>query len=204
MIKICGLKDRVAIDAAIAAGADAIGFVFADSIRRVTPAEAAALAAGMPSHVRRVAVMRHPDESAWRAVLREFEPQVLQTDAADFATLDVPDAVERWPVYREGGSANTLAGELPATFLYEGQKSGSGEPVDWARAAKLARRGRLILAGGLNAANVADAIRQVRPWGIDVSSAVESAPGRKDPARIAAFIAAAQGAFDAGRTEEED
>jgi phosphoribosylanthranilate isomerase len=83
---------------------------------------------------------------------------------------------------------------LPGEFLYEGRCSGSGETVEWGLAATLARRGRMILAGGLDAANVGEAIARVRPFGVDVSSAVESAPGKKDPRKIRAFINAARAA----------
>ena len=69
-------------------------------------------------------------------------------------------------------------------------RSGRGETVDWARAAVVARQGNMILAGGLNVDNIADAIEQVRPWGVDVSSGVELRPGVKDPARVCAFIRA--------------
>ena len=72
--------------------------------------------------------------------------------------------------------------------------SGRGETIDWDRAAELARCGRMILAGGLDADNVAAALARVRPFGVDVSSAVESAPGRKDPRRIREFINAARSA----------
>ena len=78
--------------------------------------------------------------------------------------------------------------------MYEGPRSGAGETVDWARAAEVAEYGNMILAGGISAANVADAIATVRPYGIDVSSAVESAPGQKDPALIKEFIKAARAA----------
>jgi phosphoribosylanthranilate isomerase len=188
LVKICGMTDAAAVDAAVAAGADAIGFVFAESPRRLTPQEATDIAAGMPHDIRKVAVMRHPTEEEWREVREVFQPDVLQTDAADYAQLEVPPSMERWPVLREGG-VDTLK-HLPATFLYEGRSSGRGEKVDWQTAAKLAQRGRMILAGGLCAANVKQAIREVRPWGVDVSSAVESQPGRKDIAKIRAFIEA--------------
>lgn len=190
MIKICGLTTAADVAAAVAAGADAIGFVFAESVRRVTVAAAREAAAAAPRTVLRVAVMRHPEPAAWRAVLDGFAPDVLQTDAGDFAGLEVPAGVRRWPVYREGGIGD--AAKLPEEFLYEGPKSGAGEPVDWIFAAALARRGNMILAGGLTAANVGPAVAAVKPWGVDVSSGVEAAPGVKDPARVREFIQAAR------------
>ena len=189
-IKICGLRGPADVDAALAAGADAIGFVFAPSPRRVTPSEARAAAEGAPEGVRRVAVMLHPSNDEWLEVLDGFAPDVLQTDAADFASLTIPPDLERWPVYREGGAQAPGAG----TFVYEGPISGRGATVDWQRAREHAVRGRMILAGGLAAHSVAEAVRVVRPFGVDVSSGVESAPGRKDPEKIAQFIRAARAA----------
>jgi len=189
-IKICGLRDEEHVAAAVEAGAGALGFVFAESVRRVTPAEARAASAAVPGDVLRVAVMLHPSNEEWLAVLREFRPDALQTDAEDFAALDVPMAVQRWPVYRERGRSP----DTPGTYIYEGAKSGAGETVDWTAAADHARTGRMILAGGLDAANVADAVRIVRPFGVDVSSAVESAPGEKDSLLIREFVNAAQAA----------
>ena len=131
-------------------------------------------------------------------MLREFSPDVLQTDAGDFAALDVPESIECWPVYRQGNTVpDTLfppPKRVSGTFLYEGAKSGQGQTVDWSRAADIARRGTMILAGGLGAANVAEAIATVRPFGVDVSSAVESAPGIKDPVLIEEFVKAARAA----------
>ena len=192
-VKICGLRTEEHVQAAIAAGADAVGFVFAVSVRPVDPSQAAAIANTVPDTVKKVAVMLHPSNAEWQTVLREFSPDVLQTDADDFADLDVPGTIERWPVYREGnGVTDTLF--LAGTFLYEGAKSGQGQTVDWSRAADIAKRGNMILAGGLGAANVAEAIATVRPFGVDVSSAVESAPGTKDPVLIVEFIKAARAA----------
>jgi len=84
--------------------------------------------------------------------------------------------------------------KVSVTYLYEGARSGSGEAVDWSRAAELARSGNMILAGGLSVGNVAEAISIVRPFGVDVSSAVESAPGEKDSQLIREFISAAKAA----------
>jgi phosphoribosylanthranilate isomerase len=191
MVKICGLRDADDVAAAVAAGADAVGFVFADSVRRVEPAEAADAVRQLPADVRRVAVMRHPGNDEWQRVLERFRPDVLQTDVEDFAALDVPVDVVRWPVFREGGAAAPRAGD---TFLYEGAVSGSGRTVDWSRAEATARGGNMILAGGLDPENVGAAIRAVRPWGVDVSSGVESAPGEKSAALMQAFLRAARAA----------
>ena len=98
--------------------------------------------------------------------------------------------VERWPVIREGHPA--IDGKLLDLFLYEGVQSGVGQTVDWQRAASIAKRGRMILAGGLGIDNIATAIRTVHPWGVDVSSAVEAVPGRKDPGLITLFVKAAK------------
>lgn len=201
LVKICGLSTRQHVDTAIAAGADAVGFVFAESVRRIDPAAAAEIARSIPAGVKKVAVMLHPSNEEWRQVLDAFEPDVLQTDAGDFDALDIPGSLERWPVYRETinrsdpilekGSDRFLAG-MP--FLYEGARSGQGETVDWMTAAELARKGNMILAGGLGPGNIASAISAVRPWGVDVSSGVESSPGQKDPQLIHEFIRAARAA----------
>jgi phosphoribosylanthranilate isomerase len=141
--------------------------------------------------------MLHPANDEWQAVLREFKPDVLQTDAEDFASLDVPDNIDHWPVHRErirvtGTFRQSI--EVTGTYVYEGAKSGQGETVDWSRAAELARNGRMILAGGLGVDNVAEAIAAVHPYGVDVSSGVESAPGEKDSQKIREFISAAKAA----------
>lgn len=189
-VKICGLSKAGDVHAAIEAGADAVGFVFAKSVRRITAAQAAAISADVPSHIKRVAVMLHPANDEWQAVLQEFSPHALQTDAEDFALLDVPDSVEQWPVFREGGSKPDTNG----TYVYEGLKSGQGVSVDWSLAAKIARDGKMILAGGLAVQNIVEAIATVRPFGVDVSSAVESAPGQKDVRLIKDFLSAVRAA----------
>lgn len=192
LVKICGLKSGADVAAAVEAGANAVGFVFAESPRRVTPEQASEAARAAPAGVTRVAVMRHPSNEDWQTVLAGFEPDVLQTDIGDFAQLDVPSSVRRWPVMREGNPA--LDEALPEVFLYEGANSGRGETVDWQRAAAVAARGNMILAGGLAAENLGEAIAVVRPHGVDVSSAVESAPGVKDTQMIKDFVTAARAA----------
>jgi phosphoribosylanthranilate isomerase len=130
--------------------------------------------------------MRHPSNAECQQVIDGFAPDVIQTDAEDFATLEIPAHIECWPVIREG--IETIA--APDIYLYEGKRSGSGETVDWTRATDIARHGRMILAGGLAEDNVRVAIQTVRPWGVDVSSGVESLPGTKDHELIKRFIGA--------------
>ena len=189
-VKICGIRDPEMAAVAADAGADAIGFVFAESVRRVTAAEAREAAAAVPAGIKRVAVMKHPPADDWEDVLHGFEPDILQTDVGDFALLDVPARIRKWPVIREGDEVTVW----PEVFVYEGQQSGAGQTVDWHAAKQAAANGNMILAGGLDAGNVAEAIRVVRPWGVDVSSGVESQPGRKDANRIREFISAVRAA----------
>ncbi len=189
-VKICGLSDTDNVNAAIDAGADAIGFVFAASVRQVSVEHALEISRDVPKTILRVAVMLHPTQEEWESVADAFSPDVLQTDAADLDYLDVADRFAVWPVHREGQVISTDG--TSGTYVYEGRKSGQGEAVDWQAASLIARTGKMILAGGLAQHNIADAIRQVRPFGVDVSSAVESSPGKKDADKIAAFIAAAK------------
>ena len=190
-VKICGLTDEAAIRAAIDAGTDAVGFVFQErSPRNISVELAKYLAEDLPASVLRVAVTMHPDRALWNLIQATLRPDVVQTDIEDLRYLEVDAAIEQWPVIREGSVPNSV----PERFVYEGPKSGQGETVDWNIAAGYSRRGRMILAGGLNSQNVVEAIRTVRPFGVDVSSAVESVPGRKDPAKIKTFVEAAKAA----------
>jgi phosphoribosylanthranilate isomerase len=191
-LKICGITSADAVDAALAARVDAIGLVFSPSVRRVEPAQAAQLAAIARARVALVAVTTHPPQPLIDEILRVFQPDMLQTDAEDFAALRLPQTLLRLPVLRAEAAAGSV---LPSRIMFEGARSGSGEVADWDAAARLARRCQLVLAGGLNAHNVAAAVRAVRPYGVDVSSGVESAPGRKSAQQIAEFVQAASAAF---------
>jgi len=190
-IKICGMTSAEAISAALEAHVDAVGFVFAPSPRRVTPEQALALAQTVRGRARCVAVTRHPTQAWVDEIVEVFGPDVLQTDASDLERLRLPDAIECLPVVRAGAA---LPLTLPHRMLFEGPVSGSGLPSDWDAARSLARRTELVLAGGLGGANVAAAIAYVQPFGVDVSSGVESRPGVKNPAAIANFVAAVHAA----------
>ena len=183
-IKICGLTTEAGIATAVQAGADAVGFVFAPSKRQVSAARAAELSRQVPAHVLRVAVMQHPAQALLDEVWNVMRPDVLQTDWADLATLRIPEQLTVMPVLRAG----QRSAPWPSRMLLEGPVSGAGQTTDWSLASQLALQTELVLAGGLNPGNVARAIREVRPFGVDVSSGVESAPGQKDAALIEQFI----------------
>lgn len=189
LVKICGVMSEEAVEAAVSAGADAVGFVFhAPSPRNILPARAAVLSRRLPRSVASVAVTLHPRQADVDRVVAEFRPDIWQADAADFDVMRLPDGIECWRVLRCTEPAVLGAGRV----LFDAAESGTGRRADWTVAAALARRKALILGGGLDAENVGVAIATVRPIGVDVSSGVESAPGVKDSSRIRAFIAAAR------------
>jgi phosphoribosylanthranilate isomerase len=188
-IKICGITRADAVSAAVAAQVDAIGFVFAPSPRQVTPGQAAQLAALAPPGILRIAVAQHPLQTNVDEICRVLKPDYFQTDVEDFRELRIPAHIKVLPVVRFGRDTPS---PLPRRVVFEGPTSGIGERADWARAGELARQTELILAGGLNAENVTEAVQAVRPYGVDVSSGVEHGHGIKDPDKIYEFVRAAR------------
>src|SRR5687768_5767453 len=142
-----------AVHAALECEVDAIGFVFAPSVRELSVERANELAAPARHKVACVAVTRHPQRAALDAILGGFRPDILQTDFDDIAALGLPRSLSVLPVMRSGrqGACTGLS-----RMLFEGPVSGSGLTTDWDEAAELARRTELILAGGLHARNVAE------------------------------------------------
>lgn len=199
-VKICGIMEPVALEAAVDAGADAVGFVMAASERRIEPKRAAELAAELPAFVTTVAVFRYPTVPELQSMAARFTPHLVQAEPG----RDVLKEIERHrllPVFHDSDSLEVRVANyrevqgLERTILLEGPgRGGRGVRPDWSRATIVARRGRLILAGGLDPENVGDAIRAVRPYGVDVSSGVESSRGVKDPVRIRAFLQAVRDA----------
>ena len=195
-IKICGLRTVEAIGAAAQAGADAVGFVFHESSpRHLEPSAARDLVATVPAGLAKVAVFRHPSQTLVDAALDAIRPDWVQTDAEDLAALRLPAQVRILPVYRTAGDVVARVTSRPAAwrrFLVESAQSGAAEVADWRAATALAGAGELVLAGGLETGNVVAALAAVQPFGVDVSSGVESSRGVKDAARIRAFIAVAR------------
>jgi phosphoribosylanthranilate isomerase len=199
-IKICGMTTREAIETAAEAGADAVGFVFHDaSPRNLFIVEARALQAVVPGGMERVAVFLHPSQDLLDAVIAAIRPDWVQTDLEDLARLRLPEAQRVLPVLRGDAS---LPSPTPRRCLLESARSGMGERCDWTAAARMAPVTELVLAGGLDEHNVGDAVRAVRPFGVDVSSGVESSRGVKDAARIRGFIRAARAAAVPGIAQE--
>ncbi|HHN75216.1 MAG TPA: phosphoribosylanthranilate isomerase [Acidobacteria bacterium] len=191
-VKICGLRTVAAVEAAVEAGADALGFVFAASPRRIEPAAAARLVEAVPIPIARVAVFGQPTPALVAEVLEVLRPDWVQIDLAARSLVGCLPRRCVLPVCR-GEEDLQAAAETPCV-VFEGARSGVGERAEWCVAARWARRRRLFLAGGLDPGNVGRAIAAVRPWGVDVSSGVERQRGEKDPARMRAFVQAVRAA----------
>jgi phosphoribosylanthranilate isomerase len=210
-VKICGTTSLDDARVAVEAGADALGFVFAEGPRQVLPAGAGAIIAALPAKVQKVGVFVNQPADLIRAVVVQAGLTAVQLHGDE-----TPDFVRQlfpWQGTRRrcrilkaiAVRDNFEAAALPFTAEHTvdallldahspSARGGTGQPFDWQTAAssiqKLSERCKLILAGGLNPASVGGGMRLLRPWGVDVASGVERAPGKKDPVKLRAFIAA--------------
>ncbi|MGC4098428.1 MAG: phosphoribosylanthranilate isomerase [Nitrospira sp.] len=202
-IKICGITNTEDADIAVRAGADALGFVmYRKSPRWVEPTVARSIIAGLPPFVLAVGVFVNEETERVRALTDECGFALAQLHGDESAiycqnlgrpalkALRLKDRATLLALAEFRGRAN-VRGVLIDAFSDQAY-GGTGQPVDWTLAEEAARSTPIILAGGLNPANVADAIRMVRPYGVDVSSGVEQSPGKKDPDKVRAFIEAAR------------
>jgi len=191
-VKICGLCDAEAARQAAEAGADLLGFHFCGSLRRLSPEEARAIVQSLPRRPRIVGVFldQPPSEVAQVA-------DFVGLDAVQLHGAEAPGFAASRPVLKvlkvRDGQLPDASG-WPDPILLDSwspdRRGGTGRAWDWARAAELLARRQVFLAGGLTPANVAAAVTEHRPYGVDVSSGVESAPRRKDPDLVRAFIQA--------------
>jgi phosphoribosylanthranilate isomerase len=196
-IKICGLTTAEDAIAAARAGADYLGLVFAQSPRRVRPEDVLPWLDDVREDAEIVGVFRDAPAPEVLEIVERLDLDFVQLHGAEEG-----DAWRSFPIRTieariagdEGFPPPRLAGAAWAELLDGG--AGSGRVFDWRWAAPLARERRVFLAGGLNPANVGDAIHRVRPFAVDVSSGVEASPGRKDADAIAAFVRAVQGEPD--------
>jgi phosphoribosylanthranilate isomerase len=180
MIKICGITRRQDAEAAVEAGASAIGFVFyPKSPRYVAPAQAAELGEGL--NVWKVGVFVDESPASVEAVMRS-----ARLDVAQIYGGEIPAVPRVWRAFRvaEGFEMDPAV----EAVLLDGPANGIG--FDWSQARNAAEK--VIVAGGLDSSNVAEVIRIARPWGVDASSKLESSPGIKDPEKVKRFIEAAR------------
>ncbi len=206
LVKICGITSPEDAVLAVDAGADAIGFVFwPRSPRTLTPEQAAAIAREVPDAVLRVGVFVDASAGEMTAVADAVGLDLLQLHGKEppSALAGLPRPVLKAVRVGRGFSHDdalryvaTAAGVLVDTRLPgETLPGGTGVTFEWWRVKGLAERVPfLMLAGGLRPSNVAEAIREVRPHAVDVSSGVEALPGRKDPGKVRAFVEAARSA----------
>ncbi len=182
MVKVCGITRREDAEAAVEAGASAIGFVFVKrSPRYVTPERAAELGGGLK--VLKVGIFE--DESA--AALEEMA-RAAKLDVVQLYGGETPTGPQVWRAFRVSVGVDLKLAANADAVLLDGPANGIG--FDWADAREVA--GKVIVAGGLNPSNVAEAIRVARPWGVDASSGLEVSPGIKDHDKIRRFVQAAQ------------
>jgi phosphoribosylanthranilate isomerase len=199
ILKICGITNQEDADAAVSAGANAIGFNFYPrSPRYVAPEQAARIVTG--AGIRRVGVFVNEPGRRVEQVARAAALDVAQLHG-DEAPAEYPAAIAVWKAARvtaefeiaqyNGLPAEALVLDGPAGDLY----GGAGVPFDWTAIGRTTRH--IILAGGLDGSNVARAISLARPWGVDACSRIESAPGRKDHRKMSEFLEAAMAAVAA-------
>ncbi|MDQ1396013.1 MAG: phosphoribosylanthranilate isomerase [Acidimicrobiaceae bacterium] len=206
-VKICGTTSEADALLAVAMGADAVGFIFAPSTRQVSASVVADIVKRLPPEVVTVGVFR--DEAPARVV------DIIHTTGLRGAQLHGHESAEqaKWirarvpfviQAFAAGDRAVRQARDYGADIvMVDSPSPGSGQVFDWSLAAEVPGGSRLMLAGGLNPQNVAEAVAQVKPWGVDVATGVEESPGRKDPRKVRAFIAAARAA-DPGTYEGGD
>lgn len=196
-VKVCGLTDPAEAVACARLGVWAIGLVFApESPRRVDVAQARAVCKALPLRVRRVGVFVNPEPSEVAETVSAAGLTDVQLHGAGVSVeaIRVAARVRVFQGFSVGGPADIAAAKSSRADLVlldasvAGRHGGTGQTFDWTLLDTTPLQRPFVLAGGLDPDNVADAVRRVRPWGVDVSSGVESSPGRKDLARVAAFV----------------
>jgi len=204
-VKICGITNLPDALVAIEAGADALGFVFCEASPRCLSSQAAAeIIAELPPLISKVGLFVNASEKWIRQVMQETGIDTLQLhgdEPPEFCTLFSLKTIKAFRC-RDAHSLELMPAYKTDAWLLDsyvpGKLGGTGERFNWDLAVQARILfPRIILAGGLRATNVAEAVRRVRPYAVDVSSGVESAPGKKDAAKVRAFVEAAKRADEA-------
>jgi phosphoribosylanthranilate isomerase len=201
-VKICGVTNVADALAAVEAGADMIGLMFYEgSLRHIALATAVEISQALPLFVLRVGVFVNPVETLVTRAIAGGGLNLLQfhgDETSDFCTQFGVMSMKALRV-RDAESLKQLENFHTDAFLLDAHSQsglgGTGEQFNWELASEAMKSGKpIFLAGGLTPDNVADAVRKVRPFAVDVSSGVESAPGKKDPAKMRAFVQAVRSA----------
>ncbi|MGH9058140.1 MAG: phosphoribosylanthranilate isomerase [Acidimicrobiales bacterium] len=207
-VKICGTTSEDDALLAVAMGADAVGFIFAPSPRQVAPQVAADIIKRLPSEIVTVGVFR--DQAPQRVVdvahgagVRAVQLHGRESaERARWVRRRVPMLIQAFPA---GDPRVRSAGDWGAdVVMLDAPHPGSGQVFDWAFASEVPGAQRLMIAGGLDAGNVAAAIARTHPWGVDVVTGVEREPGHKDPVKLQRFIAAVRAAAPVSDWESVD
>jgi phosphoribosylanthranilate isomerase len=204
-IKICGTTSLEDALSSIEAGADALGFIFAESKRRILPENAQKIIRELPSGIEKIGVFLDAGAHGIRDVVREVELTGIQMhgegefppEVYSYLPEDRRDGLRKiktvivWKGFEIRFDSYAAVPGVVDTWLLD-SGAGSGKTFDWETARKQLgeRRGQFVIAGGLTPENVVEAIRVFKPWGVDVVTGVEREPGRKDPEKLRAFIAA--------------
>lgn len=198
-IKFCGTTSLDDAEASVQAGADALGFIFAPSKRRITPEAAGEIAARVPQHIHKVGVFMNETAEQIQATIRQAGLTLVQLHGDEppefVAALREQIGVIKTILVNSGLEdrfAQYWGHRECVDYILLDSGAGSGLTFDWraVRARVDGHSARLIVAGGLTPENVGLAMHALTPWGVDVVTGVEAAPGKKDPAKLRAFVAA--------------
>lgn len=199
-VKICGITNLEDALLAVAAGADMLGFVFAPSPRKVAAEQAQQICNVLPSHVTKVGVFVDSDLALVKQVILQCSLQMVQLHGAESPRYcrSVPCGVIKGFRVKNKGVLDIMAlyqgvGAFLLDGYVPGKAGGTGVSFDWTVAREARKYGKVFLAGGLTPENVGRAISEAEPYAVDVSSGVETRPGKKDSEKIVAFIQAAKG-----------
>ena len=197
-VKICGITNLEDALAAVRCGADALGFVFADSPRRIEPHLVSQIVAQLPPFVTKVGVFVDGELDIVREIMLKCSLDLAQLHGSEspaFCQALFPRVVKSFRV-RDESVLELMPHYHVSAYLLDSyhptQKGGTGRGFDWGIAQRAKQYGHLILSGGLTVENVSSAVREVQPYAVDVSSGVESSPGKKDHRKIRTFIEAAK------------
>jgi phosphoribosylanthranilate isomerase len=192
LVKVCGICDGAGAEAAIESGADLLGFHFCSSNRRVTPDEAKAIVDGLSRRPTIVGVFIDQDPEEVRQIADFVGLDLLQLHGSEAPGYDAGRPVMKVLKVKDGHVPD--AGAWPDPIMLDSwsadQRGGTGQTWDWERARELLATRRVFIAGGLEPGNVSKVVSTFKPYGVDVSSGVESAVRVKDPDKVRAFVQA--------------